>query len=183
MTKDELVEAAKDNWYFLLALVALIPAGIFAARAGSPDVEAENLATQQAVSAALAASAQSGDVASFNRGGRTAADEAMGHIKGYEKEVAENWSSDETPLNLRRIGNLYYTSLRDYDKAVENYELIIYRFPEWDGIDSFYPNLAMAYKRLGNTAMERQTYQRMIKHFPPESNYVEFAQHQLKLTR
>ena len=56
--------------------------------------------------------------------------------------------------------------MQDYVKAIEHYELIIYRFPKWEGVDEIYPNLAKAYRNKGQLAMERQTYRRMVEHYP-----------------
>jgi hypothetical protein len=109
----------------------------------------------------------------------TAADKAQVHIDKYQEELKTDPDSEETPHNLVRIGNLYYSQVGDYEKAAIHYERVIKEFPFFDGIKKFYPSLAKCYERLGDDRMERQTYLRMLEYYPEESNYYKFAQGKL----
>ena len=85
-------------------------------------------------------------------------------------------------LNIRRVANLYYSELRDFENAAYHYEDLILRFPEWDqGINAIYPNLAACYEKLSESSKERFTYERMMKAFEPGNVSHEFAKQKLGL--
>ena len=109
----------------------------------------------------------------------TAGDKAQVHIDNYQEELRTDPDSEETPHNLVRIGNLYYSQVGDYEKAAIHYERVIKEFPFFDRIEDFYPSLAACYERMGDERMERQTYQRMLDYYPKESKYYEFAEAKL----
>lgn len=178
MTKDELATALKSNWYFVVALIAMVPAAILVSMKDDSKADARSLQTPSVAEIDRAQGIDYKGGVSF-KSGESSRDGALKKIAEYDAYVAKNWTSDELPIYLRRIANLYYGPVQDYTKAIENYELILYRFPQWKGIDEIYPNLANAYKIKGQYAMERQTYRRMVKHYPSHSKYREFAQDKL----
>lgn len=183
MTRDEVISALKSNWYFVAALVAMVPAGVMVAMKDGAEAAAQSAQRETASQVAVAESIRESVAGVTFKSGETPRDGALKKIAEYESFVAQNWNSDETPVYLRRIANLSYGSVQDYQKAIENYELIIYRFPDWQGINDVYPNLAAAYQKKGQYAMERQTYRRMLEHYPAHSKHVEFAKDKLTNSR
>ena len=86
-----------------------------------------------------------------------------------------NRSGSETPANLYRLANLYYSNLRDYEKASLYYEDLLQSFPDYKGLNTVYPNLVVCYQRMGNLALERHTYKRMRDYFPADSQEHRYA--------
>lgn len=105
--------------------------------------------------------------------------EAQAHIGRYLKAIDEDLDGEETPLNYRRIGNLYAGALDDAEKAIGYYEDVLKIFPDWEGNDKVLVNLATCYHRLGDASMERATYRRMLEFFDEGTREHEYAAEKL----
>ena len=167
MSKSLVITGMKDNWYLVAIMAALLAAALWGA-------------TRKEVAADGALALESGEITAAP-GGRgpgmaqsrwvtpTRDAQLREDIDNYEHELAVNRSSDETPANLFRLANLYYSNLRDYDKASLYYEELLQNFPDYEGLNTVYPNLVVCYERLGNLPLQRNTFKRMLKYFPSDS--------------
>lgn len=169
MDRESIESGLRANWYLVVLLgvvilatlvAVLLPEKAEAPAEGAGAAPAVSVSPEKAAELAIAASPY--QPASED-------DETQGFIEKYRKAIADDPESEDTPLNMRRIGNLYASKLRDYGKAAEQYEALIYRFPEWEGLDKVYPNLASCYHKLGDVDKEMWTYERVMEKFPKDS--------------
>ncbi|MCH7760790.1 tetratricopeptide repeat protein [candidate division TA06 bacterium] len=100
-------------------------------------------------------------------------------IARYQRAIQDDPDSEEAALNLRRIANLNYTRLQNYAEAAKIYEELIRRFPDWKGTDRTFAALASCYERRGDSANERYTYERMLKHFAEDTIEYKYAKEKL----
>jgi len=100
-------------------------------------------------------------------------------IARYRQAIEDDPDSEEAALNLRRIANLNYTRLQNYEEAARYYEDLIRRFPDWKGTNRVFHLLANCYERRGDSVNERYTYQRMLKHFAEDTVEYKYAKEQL----
>jgi len=173
MSKSLALSSLKENWY----LVAIIGVLLVAAIWGATRDEAIVVATHTGAT---------GDITGDTRGlgpkttgSRWAAptknERVQADVDSYEKELRTNRDSPDTAANLFRLANLYYSNLQNYDKASLYYEDLLQNFPKFRGAGTVYPNLVACYERLGNLALERHTYKRMLEYFPSDSQEHLFA--------
>ena len=168
-------EAIRQNWHLLLAFVAVAVMGVIAAiRQPVETVTVEAVGADQGTATAA-------ELETPFKAGGTRNQDALLSIQAYKQELAKDRQSEEAAKNFRRIGNLYYSQLGDWEQAMEFYEALITQFPNWEGLDTVYPNLAECYRKLGQHEMERQTYKRMMEYYPEETQAYLFAQQQLGL--
>lgn len=167
MSKSLVFNGMKDNWYLIGIIAVLLTAALW----GATRDEVVAVATADGSTGEITAApggrgqdqAQSRWVTP-TRDARVRAD-----IDGYERELAVNRSGSETAANLYRLANLYYSNLRNYERASLYYEDLLQSFPDYEGVKTVYPNLVVCYQRLGNLALERHTYKRMRDYFPADS--------------
>lgn len=177
MNETYVREAIRQNWHLLLAFVAVAVMGVIAAmRQPAESVTAE--AAQSGGDRPIVAPSEL--ETPFKPGGGKA-QEALLSIQVYKEELAKDRRGEEAAINFRRIGNLYYSQLGDWEQAMVFYEALIAQFPKWEGLTTVYPNLAECYRKLGQHDMERQTYKRMMEYYPEETQAYLFAQQQLGL--
>jgi len=100
-------------------------------------------------------------------------------IARYQQAIEDDPDSEEAALNLRRIANLNYTRLQNYEEAARYYEDLIRRFPDWKGTNRAFAALASCYERRGDSVNERYTYQRMLKHFAEDTVEYKYAEEKL----
>ncbi len=118
-----------------------------------------------------------------NKAPRTASPqkEARAVIARHRKRLAADPESPDAPALLNAMGNLYRQKLNDHNQAIQCYEEILLEYPDWVGIRAVFLNLASSYKALGNTEYVQWTYQRMMEHYPENSQEHRFARKQLGL--
>lgn len=102
-------------------------------------------------------------------------------IEQYEDELKYNRGNEETPANLFRLANLYYSNVQDYEKASTYYEALIQEYPNDVNIKNVYPNLVACYERLDRPELRRTTLRRMMEYFGPDSQEYLFAKQELGL--
>jgi tetratricopeptide (TPR) repeat protein len=96
----------------------------------------------------------------------TAEEKAQILVEDLWQEVIESPSDEENVQRLNKIGNLCFTKLKDYEKAIEAYSVIVMDHSDSKEVNSAYPNIAVCYNKLGDTESELKTYQEMVKFFP-----------------
>lgn len=173
MSKSLALSSLKDNWYLVAIIGVLLAAAVW----GATRKESVVIASQVG---------STGDLTGDTRGlgpkmtrsrwkATTKTEHVQADVDSYEKELRTNRNSPDTAANLFRLANLYYSNLQDYDKASLYYEDLLQNFPKFQGIGTVYPNLVMCYERLGNLALERHTYKRMLDYYPSDSQEHLFA--------
>ncbi len=177
MSKSLLFNGMKDNWYLVAIIAVLLTAAVWGATRDEAAAEVAPFGAAGEMTAAPGGrgphQAQSKWTAP-TRDARVRAD-----VDNYERELAVNRSGSETPANLFRLANLYYSNLRNYERASLYYEDLLQSFPAYEGLNTVYPNLVVCYQRLGNLALERHTYKRMRDYFPADSQEHLFATQRL----
>ena len=180
MNRDFVVEALKSNWYLVAALGVMLCAGIATALMPKGALTAD----AQAIDSKLAATENGPQARMLSPGrfkpGKTKAQKATDVINRYKKELADNVGDPALKRNLLRIGNLYYSSLRDYDSAIQYYELMLIESPDETGVRDTLPVLAQCYVNTNQRGLEYETYRRMLEHFPANSQHYLFAKEKLR---
>lgn len=174
---DQVKGVLRNNWYLFAAIAVLVGASVVLALRPSSTGESDQ--------SELTAEAIAGDTAPgvpepgpFKPGGDNKS-KLLGYISEYKANLAKEPNSDEAKMNIRRIGNLYYSGLNNYAESINYYELLMEKYPDWEGTHEIYPNLAQAYNLTGQLDMERIVYERMLKVFPSDSQYYLLAQQKL----
>jgi len=102
-------------------------------------------------------------------------------IREYQHKIYEEASTDDTDMDMMRLGNLYYSKLQEYDDAATCYEMLLKKYPDFEMASIVFQNLSECYKRLGDTPSELNTYRRMMRRFPEGTNENAYAAHKLGL--
>ncbi len=174
MSKSLIFAGMKDNWYLVAIVAALLAASLWGAT--RKEVVAADGTLVLASGEITAAPGGRGKSAVQSRWVSPTRDaKVRADIENYHKKLGVNRSSDETPANLFRLANLYYSNLQDYEKASLYYEDLIQSFPDYEGLTVVYPNLVVCYERLGKLALERSTYKRMLDYYPDDTQEYLYA--------
>ena len=172
MSEGDLKEGLKNNWYLFLLLVAVIGGAIYLGLGSGESTEIPRAAnppesmTQDAV-----ASGEEPVRSSFFKDEVTSKEIARSQIAEYEKKYLDDPRGEEASLYLRRTGNLYYSSLQDWDKAAEAYEELLLNYPDDPKNYEIYPNLAQCYENLNDRSNAISIYRKMLDVFPEGSQY------------
>jgi tetratricopeptide (TPR) repeat protein len=176
-----LAQIVRGNWHLisLMVVVIVVAAGFAlssddAAKASTGDIEER---TEIAMNG--------GNADAYHEQSRwarqTEEENVKEAIENYENELRYNHGGSETAANLYRLGNLYFSKLHDYEKASTHYESLLQQFPNYSGNITVYPNLVTCYERLGDLALTRHTYKRMMEYFGPDSEEYAYAKMKLGL--
>lgn len=106
--------------------------------------------------------------------------EAKAAVLKYETENKELGSGPEVEKNLYRLGNIYYSMLFDYEKAIFYYQKLLDDYPKTDKIQMAYVALADSYSKLENFEEEMNTYDIIMEKFPENSPAYQFAHEKLR---
>lgn len=94
-----------------------------------------------------------------------------------EPDIAEHLEALETDLEpgeaaarLSALGNLYQMKKGDFKAAAGYYEILIERYPTWEGVLGTYRELVTCYEMLGEQQELRALYRRMLEKFPEDSD-------------
>ena len=167
MSKSLVITSMKDNWYLVAIMAALLAAALWGAT--RKEVAADGTLVLESGEITAAPGGRGPSMTKSRWVSPTRDAQVRADVESYEHELAVNRSSGETPANLFRLANLYYSNLRDYEKASLYYEDLIQSFPDYQGLNTVYPNLVICYQRQANLALERSTYKRMLDYFPADS--------------
>ncbi len=173
--KDRAMGILKDTWY-LWAIVAVCAVGavvLHGREKAQPAPPAYDREARQAALDAFAAKAPE----PVDR--RTPADRAREVIESHRQRVEANPESEEAPALLAAMGNLARQKLGDYALAAQYYEQALEEYPDWDGINRIYLNLATCYEQLGRQMDEVMVYKKMRDAFPEDTVEHQFAKAQL----
>jgi tetratricopeptide (TPR) repeat protein len=170
----------KKNWFLLLACAISIGAGIFLGLTKKPielkeagvyiDLPADSDAARE-IDARIA------------KPFRTVSRKESKARAAIERYVAENSAVGPGEIeekNLYRIGNLYYASIFDYEKATLAYIQLINNYPKTDKLQMAYVALADCYAKMGDEDQEIETYTVITQKFPVGSGAHTFAMQQLE---
>ncbi len=178
MSARSLGPILRGNWHLMSLMVLIFAAGIWMAISPekADDVDAMPIDSE------IATILTDPNLTSESRWSTPTKDEEVAAaIEKYENELKYNRGNEETPANLYRLANLYYSSVPDYEKASLYYEALIQEHPNYEGIKNVYPNLVACYERLGKDELRRATLRRMMDHFGPDSQEYLFAKQELGL--
>lgn len=176
---EETISALKQNWHLLLLCVGLIVAGVvfgFPSTQEEPQGEGKVATTPQ--SPDMAQAADKNFATAFEAVPRQH-QRANAAILKYEKENEESGHGPVEEQNLYRLGNIYYSILFDYEKAVFSYQTLVTEYPETDKIQMAYVALADSYEKLGQFENEMSTYDIIMQKFPSNSPAYQFAEEKL----
>lgn len=178
MTLAVFKSAVRDNWYFLVIIGLLL-----AAAAYKSFVSAEAPQEDAFRAAPVVASQASGSSAPLPKKRRpprpTAQEKAQTIIGEHQERLDEDPDSEEAPALLKAMGNLARQKLRDYEQAVDYYEQILDKYPDWEGTRQVYAQLALCYERMGDQEGAAATYVEMMEELPEDSDEYQFAKMQL----
>ena len=166
----------KEQWQLVTAFVfVVVIAAFLALTTGEKEDDPSRVVVAPQPAADTAADTAAGTGAEMAQGPFRPApvekeDDTETIIARYQRAIQDDPDSEEAALNLRRIANLNYTRLQNYAEAAKIYEELIRRFPDWKGTDRTFAALASCYERRGDSANERYTYERMLKHFAEDTS-------------
>ena len=165
---DELIAGLKKNWYLFVFCILLIGTGVVLGLRGEDEAE-ETLSSPPLVPGSDAARAVDERIAQPVRETSRREERALAAIDRYVKENAETGDGEAEEKNLYRIGNLYYASVLDYEKAALAYIELIAEYPKTDKLQMAYVALADCYHKLNDYDLEMETYRIIIQEFPSDS--------------
>jgi tetratricopeptide (TPR) repeat protein len=173
-----MVRMLRGNWHLLSLMVLIFAAGVWMAVSPEKSDEVDAMAVDTEVGTDLT----DPNLKVESRWSTPTKDKQVdAAIEEYENELKYNRGNEETPANLYRLANLYYSNVHNYDKAALYYEALLQEFPQYEGNKNVYPNLAMCYERLGNDDLRRTTLRRMMDYFGTDSQEYLFAKQELGL--
>ena len=178
MEADTLARILRGNWHLISLMVLIVGAGVWMG-VKTDDAGEASAVTMESEMATNLTSESLVVESRWSQSSKNQKDAAA--IEQYEDEIKYNRGNEETPANLYRLANLYYSSARDFEKAALYYEALIQEYPAYTGIKTVYPNLVMCYERLGNDELRRTTLRRMMDYFGPDSQEYLFAKQELGL--
>ena len=173
MSKSLVFKGMKDNWYLVAIIAVLLTAAVWGATRDEAAAEGTLVRSTGETTAAPGGHGPHQAQSKWTAPTRNA--HLRADIDNYERELAVNRNGSETPANLYRLANLYYSNLRNYERASLYYEDLLQSFPDYKGLNTVYPNLVVCYQRQGNLALERHTYKRMLDYYPADSQEHLFA--------
>ena len=100
--------------------------------------------------------------------GPTGAEDAA--IEEHLAKLEEDLEPGDAAARLSALGNLHQMKKGDYAAAAGFYEILIERYPEWEGVLGAYRELLTCYEMLGEQQELRTLYRKMLERFPEESD-------------
>jgi tetratricopeptide (TPR) repeat protein len=180
---SEIVESLKRNWFLGATAAGCVVLGIaIGFREGTATASDTPNRTE-----VYAAAPSYAHVSPVNSGGtpwaklQTKEQQVKSDIQEYQHKIYEEAPTEETDMDMMRLGNLYYSKLQEYDDAATCYEMLLKKYPDFEMASIVFQNLSECYKRLGDTPSELNTYRRMMQRFPEGTNENAYASHKLGL--
>ena len=178
MDGELMTRMLRSNWHLISLLVLILSAGVWMALSPDQPEGVDAMAVDSEVGVALT----DPNLTVQSRWSTPTKDKKVATaIEEYENELKYNRGNEETPANLYRLANLYYSNVRDYDKAILYYEALLQEYPQFEGNKTVYPNLVACYERLGKDELRRTTLRRMMEYFGSDSQEYLFAKQELGL--
>lgn len=88
------------------------------------------------------------------------------HLDALESDL----EPDEAAARLSALGNLYQLKKGDFKAAAGYYEILIERYPDWEGVLGVYRELVTCHEMLGDQLELRALYRKMLEKFPEDSD-------------
>ena len=174
MNRDDLREFLKNNWYLVVAMVALVivagglwlrpvketparPEGVGSLSPGDvlrPDAPELHIATPP----------------------KTTEERAQETIDEHLATIEAKPDDPDTPARLLAIATLFKTQKRDYKQAAAYYERIIREYPTWETIGTVFPDLEVCLKQFGETNDLKWLYTEWMRLMPSDSQEYLYAE-------
>lgn len=109
----------------------------------------------------------------------TPEEEARRLVDEYSKKAFDEPAHPDAPAMLLAAGNLQMERLDNPREAAGFYAQVVYNYPQWEGTNGVYPQLAKAYALSGQEEERQRVLQEMIAKFPPEAPERQYAEAEL----
>ena len=177
--------ALKKNWYLMIPSVVLIVLGFFLGSWPRDlfDANRNEGVTDMVQLPPGSPAAEAADRNFVKRpvGAGRSLREGMEEERRYLAQLETLKPEDEEyPLTFFRLGNVYYSVLREYEKAVPYFQEIVDNFPEHQRADTALRFLADCYVKSGNRSAEIALYEELMEKHPWESELHKWAERQLR---
>lgn len=178
--KQESSNILKDNWYLVVALVVLLGGGAIAAfRSGQEDEPLPTGVVGKAQDGTevvrLGPDAIDDEPATTGYQHLSPDERDQKYIEEYTEELNANPEADEAAGILMKLA-VVYRRQQQYDDAVIALEDILEKYPDSPHARTAVIQLPEVYQEAGDRQMARQSYERMMQFFPPESQEYQWAQ-------
>lgn len=171
----------RGNWHLLSVLALMLVTASFFALRPSHSADAEAATADTEIGVELSGADDGVAYSDESRWAQPTKDARFqAGIEKYEHEVQFNRDSAETPVNLFKLGNLYF-STGDYKNASKHYAALMAEFPRYEGMRYAFQNLLVCYDKLGKPELKRSTLRQMMEYFGPETPEYKYAQQELGL--
>ncbi len=167
----------RANWHLLIVLALILVGTVVLASRPKPTVTADAAVKLQVETQTTLQSPAAPEKSRWAK--PTRSEKVQEAIDTYTHEVDYNVGSVDTPHNLFRLANLYYSELQDYDKASLYYMTLLQDYPDYQSMQTVFVNLVTCYERLGRNEMERNTLDQMMKFFGEGTQEYLFAEQKL----
>lgn len=101
-------------------------------------------------------------------------------ISEHLDKLGTELEPDEAAARLSALGNLYRQKKGDLHTAASYYELLLERYPEWQGAPGVYRELMACYESTGDQQALRLLYRKILDSFPEDSDIYRVAHEALE---
>lgn len=167
----------RDNWYLVVLIgLCLVGAVVFGTRRPAKEnvVMPPAQAGQNAGASTVTMTVEPPAPAVSGK------ETALTLIAEHQKKIDADPTSEQAPILLGAMGNLYLQKLQDPGKAAECYEGVLLKYPNYAGKRTILINLANCYEKMDDRLNAKDTYERMMETFPEDSQEYKHAQLKLK---
>ena len=180
--RQEQPNVLKDNWYLILAVVVLLVGGAIAAfMSGDEEETLPETGVVGQVSGVdvvrLEPGQAGGDVPTIGYQDLTPDERDQKYIEDYQKKLAEDPDGADAAGTMMSLSVVYRRQLQYNDAAIV-LEDIVEKFPESPHTRTAMIQLPEVYREAGDVNMARESYRRMMDHFPPDTQEHQWAKQQ-----
>lgn len=178
MPKTQKPSVLKDNWYLILALVLMLGIGVVAAlmSGGEEEVLPTGVigTAGDGVEIVRLNDDETGDKPTIGYQGMSAEERDQKYIEEYQAKLAHDPAGEHVPETMIALATVY-RRVGQHDDAAILMEDLVERFPDNPHARTARIQLPEVYQDAGDVAMARASYQRMMDHFPPETQEHQWA--------
>ena len=184
MAEESFLGALKKNWFLMIPSVILIALGFVLGNWSqwSYDRSRSEGKTDVMQLPASSPAARAANENFVKQPIGTGRNKRMGRRfeRKYLAQLEEMKPSDEDyPLTIFRLGNVYYSTLRDYEKAAPYFQEIVDNHPEYGRMREVLTYLADCFAKNGERSKEIALYEDLMSEYPPDSELYTWAEEQL----